>query len=81
MSSERCRTCEGRGFQWKHGKILSRVDGSEIAHTYRQGDACLSCYGTGKRPVITIQLKQALKGAALLIPLVFGGFWVLSHLV
>ncbi len=76
----RCQDCGGRGFHWKHGTIISRM-GVPIADTYQRGGGCLTCFGTGEHTVTPIQLKQALKGAALLVPLVFGGFWVLSHLV
>jgi RecJ-like exonuclease len=75
-----CQFCSGRGFKWKTGKILSRHDGSEIAKTYQQGETCQACQGSGEQPIITIQLKQALTGAALLIIPVFGIIWFLLHL-
>ena len=42
-----CVHCNGRGFNWVEGKIISHRDGSEIARTVR-GDKCPHCGGTGE---------------------------------
>ena len=64
-----CPACQGRGFQWKQGKILSRRDGSEVAHTYTRGDACLKCYGSGIDSRLVMSLKGILWGAVCCLPL------------
>jgi RecJ-like exonuclease len=48
ISKAICLSCNGRGFHWVEGKIVSRRDGSEIATTYKDGGACEACGGTGE---------------------------------
>lgn len=48
MKSTLCTSCDGRGFDWKQGEIISRRDGSSVATTYTQGDDCKACGGSGK---------------------------------
>lgn len=77
---ELCLTCDGKGYLWKHGKIISRRDGSEVAHTYAKGDACLTCFGTGRQPLISLPVKRAAINFAFVAPVVFGLFYLYFHL-
>jgi hypothetical protein len=44
-----CPQCSGRGFHWiKEG--LAKRSGEYLATTYRQGEICSSCKGTGHKP-------------------------------
>lgn len=48
VTSNICTHCDGKGFHWKEGKILSRRDGSEVATTWTHGPKCEPCHGTGE---------------------------------
>lgn len=43
-----CHNCNGRGFQWVKGEIVSRRNGQSIANTYAHGPRCNSCLGSGQ---------------------------------
>ena len=47
-SNNICNECGGKGFHWKHGKILSHRDHSEIATLHSVGPKCEACHGTGE---------------------------------
>jgi len=74
-----CIECDGRGFQWKTGRILSRRTGEEIATTYTQGSACMACMGSGKQSVINMR-KKASKLGFLLVFLWLFIFWFVLQL-
>ena len=48
VSNHTCIECDGKGFHWAEGKIISRVDGHEIATTRKQGPRCERCKGSGE---------------------------------
>jgi RecJ-like exonuclease len=62
-----CAKCEGRGFHWVEGKIISRRDGSEIASTV-SGNKCQACGGTGEVGLylVTRRVAQFLIGFTVL---------------
>lgn len=49
MINDLCGKCDGRGFHWQAGEIVSRETGTTLARTYRQGETCAKCRGTGRR--------------------------------
>jgi hypothetical protein len=76
---ELCTNCDGRGFHWRIGKIVSH-SGAVIADTLIAGDMCVRCYGTGKINAPLMSLGRIVGIGAVLTPIVFAAFWVLLSL-
>jgi hypothetical protein len=74
-----CTNCDGRGFHWRIGKIVSH-SGAVIADTLTQGDMCVKCYGSGKLKAPAMELGRIVLIAGLLTPFVLGAYWVLLNL-
>lgn len=63
--SELCPECDGKGFHWKRGQILSRVDGSVVADTSTRGDMCVRCWGDGHYHRANMPAGAIIKGVLL----------------
>lgn len=46
MKNDICLMCEGKGYAWQRGAILDRSK-AVIAETFRAGEICEACKGTG----------------------------------
>lgn len=75
-----CHKCNGRGFLWREGKILSHRDGSVRANFYSQGQACNECFGTGVVPTVSINVRRLLWQSALFVPIALGVLWAIVNL-
>lgn len=55
IDNETCLACDGRGFKWRRGEIANPRTGETVADYHTRGEACLECFGSGKRkPVMSI---------------------------
>ncbi len=64
MINKLCGYCGGKGFHWVAGDIVSRVDGTKLATTYREGPKCGACNGTGQHDhSLTIMAACAIAAA------------------
>jgi len=71
MKNELCVHCDGRGFHWAKGFIIDH-GGKAIANTYKQGDTCVACKGSGKRPAWIVQFGGCIGVAAIGIAALVG---------
>ncbi len=72
MKNELCVHCDGRGFHWQGGFIIDRQTGKAIADTYKQGNTCVACKGSGKRPAWLVQFAGCIGVAAIGIAALIG---------
>lgn len=74
--TNRCLHCEGRGYHWKRGEIISHRTGVAIADFHTRGATCEVCHGTGKPPSLMTN-KQVIGKVAALAVIGWLGYFVL----
>ena len=51
MQNNLCTQCDGRGFYWRKHHVIDD-NGTVIDNTFRQGNTCRECNGSGVQPKI-----------------------------